>query len=237
MLTHTKKFLRMRSMFLLVLLLAACTQQPTLDPEKFRYEGAMPANFSGSWERDYSRSEDVNMVLRRLYYQLSRRAQQKSSMDPRMSNADVSISSRDLYSIQALARMAEMITRPDVLTVSQSENEISVARKDDFAMLCSFYDGVSKGTESIYGNEICGWDGEQLISHLTLPGGLAVTHRFTVAADGNNMRVVTTVASTTSRLPFTLQHFYSKFERPSSEFNCIETLSRKRVCSTGKIDP
>ena len=224
-------------MLVLACLLAACSQQPTLDPEKFRYEGEMPANFSGSWERDYSRSEDVDTVLRRLYYQLSRKAQQNSSMDPRTGSTDVRISPRDLYSIQALARMAEMITRPDVLTISQSENEVSVARKDDFAMLCAFFDGVSKGTESIYGTEICGWDGDQLISHLTLPGGLSVTHRFTVAADGNNMRVVTTVSSTTSRLPFTLQLFYSKFERPSSEFNCIETLSRKRVCSTGEINP
>ena len=102
-------------------------------------------------------------------------------------------------------------------------------------MLCAFYDGVAKAIENDNGTEICGWDGSQLVSNLVLQGGLQVTHRFTISTDGQQMRVVTTVSSTTSRIPFTLRRFYSKFERPTSGFNCIETFSMKRVCSTTEI--
>jgi hypothetical protein len=48
--------------------------------------------------------------------------------------------------------------------------------------------------------------------------------------------VVTTVSSSTARIPFTLSRFYRKFERLPPDFNCIETLSMKRVCSTGEIE-
>ena len=104
-------------------------------------------------------------------------------------------------------------------------------------MLCEFYDGVAKGTTSDYGAEVCGWDGDQLVSHLILPDGLIVIHRFTLSPNKKNMRVTTTVSSSTARVPFTLNRFYMRFEPPSSEFNCIETLSMKRVCSTGEIVP
>jgi hypothetical protein len=56
-----------------------------------------------------------------------------------------------------------------------------------------------------------------------------------VSADQQQLRVVTTVASNTARVPVTLIRFYRKFERLPPDFNCIETLSMKRVCSTGEI--
>ena len=73
------------------------------------------------------------------------------------------------------------------------------------------------------------------MSHLVLPDGLQVTHRFTISEDRQQLRVVTTVSSSTARVPFTLQRFYRKFERLPPDFNCIETLTMKRVCSTGEI--
>ena len=69
--------LRMWSVFALCLLVAACSQQRTLDNGLPSYRGAMPANFSGSWERDYSRGDDVNGVLSGIFYQLNRRAEQR----------------------------------------------------------------------------------------------------------------------------------------------------------------
>ena len=104
-------------------------------------------------------------------------------------------------------------------------------------MMCEFYDGVAKGTTSSYGAEVCGWDGNQLVSHLVLPDGLIISHRFALSADSRNMRVTTTVSSSTSSVPFTINRFYMKFNRPPSKFNCMETLSMKRVCSTGEIVP
>jgi hypothetical protein len=226
--------LRVSAILLFSLSILACTPaKPVIDEEMMRIDGEMPADFSGSWERDYSRGDDVNQVLRDIYFYLSRTSADRAyTTRP----APVKPSSRDMESIQALARLAERITRPQVLTISQNDQEITVDRKDDFSLLCAFYDGVAKGTESDYGTEICGWDGDQLVSHLVLPDGLQVTHRFTVSADRQQLRVVTTVSSNTARLPFTLRRYYRKFERMPPDFNCIETLSMKRVCSTGEIE-
>jgi hypothetical protein len=226
--------LRTRTIILLNLLVVACTPaQPVIDEQMMRIDGEMPADFSGSWERDYSRGDDVNQVLRDIYFYLSRTSADRAyTTRP----GPVQPSSRDMASVRALARLAELITRPQVLTISQNDQEITVDRKDDFSLLCAFYDGVAKGTESDYGTEICGWDGGQLVSHLILPDGLQVTHRFTVSEDRQQLRVVTTVSSSTARVPFTLRRFYKKFERLPPDFNCIETLSMKRVCSTGEIE-
>ena len=47
--------------------------------------------------------------------------------------------------------------------------------------------------------------------HLVLPDGLQITHRFDVSDDREQLRVITTVSSATSRVPFTLRRFYRKF--------------------------
>lgn len=226
--------LRKRGLLFLCLSIAACSQQPVIDNEMQRIDGALPADLSGSWERNYARDDDINAVLRDTYNRLSRTLpDQRYPTSPGVAMP----SSRDVASIMALARLTELITRPDVLTISQSEHEISIEREDDFALLCVFYDGVAKDTLSDYGVEVCGWDGEQLVSNLVLPDGLQVTHRFTVSEDGEELRVVTTVSSSTSRVPFTLRRFYTKFVRPPSVIDCIETFSKKRVCDTGGITP
>lgn len=225
--------MRFLGMFMWCLSIAACSsQKPVVDEDMRRIEGPLPTDLSGSWERNYARDDDVNAVLRATYNRLSRTIPDQQD---RRSPAIAAPSARDVEALTALARLAELITRPDVLRISQNQNEIVIDRKDDFAMLCAFYDGVAKGTDNDYGTEICGWDGKQLVSHLVLPGGLQVTHRFTMSVDGKQLRVVTTLSSSTSRVPFTLRRFYTKFTRPTSDFNCIETLSMKRVCSTGEI--
>jgi hypothetical protein len=216
----------------LPLLIAACSQQPVINDEMIRLEGGMPVNFSGSWERNYARDDEVNAVLREAYNKLIRT--RPDQRHPANAGMDVS-TSKQWNSLLALARLAELITRPDVLTFSQNEHEISIERKDDFAMLCAFYDGVARATENDNGTEICGWDGRQLVSSLMLREGLQITHRYTISADGRQLRVVTTLSSPTSRVPFTLRRFYTKFRRPTSRFNCIETFSMKRVCSTTEI--
>ena len=112
--------LRRRYVVALLLLLGACTQQPTINSETLSYDGAMPANLAGSWERDYSRCDDASLVLRRLYSQMSRAAQQRAAGGPYPGSSDVGISVKDASSIQALARLADEITRPDGLTIAQN---------------------------------------------------------------------------------------------------------------------
>lgn len=225
--------LRTPSLFLLCLLVTGCVQQSVRDNATRSYLGVMPVDLSGSWERDYSRGDDVNKALGRLFRQLNRSAHSQQFPNyagPVTPYADVS-------SILALARLAELVTRPTVLTISQSEGEIRVEREGDFAMVCEFYGGVSRGVVTDHGTEVCGWTGEQFVSRLLLPDGLVVSHRFTIAPDRENMHVATTVSSSSTRVPFTLHRFYTRFEPLDSEYNCIETLSRKRVCSTNSGSP
>lgn len=219
---------------LLPLFLAGCVNPPVIDDDMMRVAGPLPTNYSGSWQRNYARDDQVGAVLQRAYYELSRTSQDQRYMnDPGYSG----VSQRDADAVLALARLAEQITRPDVITIFQNETEIRVDREDDFALSCTFYNGVAKATESQFGAEICGWSGKELVSHLVLPEGLQITNRFTISDDAQQLRVVTTVSSSTSRVPFTLRRFYTKFDRPPSEFDCIETLSMKRVCSTGELTP
>ena len=215
----------------LVALASACsTREPVIRDDMLTFEGPMPADLSGSWERDYTRGDDANAVLGALLIRM-----QRSSGDVG-APGQVYVPREQQRAVFAIARLAEEITRLQVLTISQGENEISIAREDDYAIYCSFFDGVSKRLESGYGIETCGWDGGDLVSHSQLHNGLEITHRFTISPDARQLRVVTTVASGKSPVPFTLSRFYRKFEAPASDFNCVETLSMKRVCSTGALE-
>ena len=217
------------------LLLAACAARgPVLDTTNPSFYGEMPADFSGSWERDYSRGAEVQGALNTLFRESQRQAQQQNQY-PGTARPGAVMSQREGRAIVALARLVDEITRPDVLTISQDEYEIRVARKDDFDLSCTFFDGVAQGTDSDYGTEVCSWDGESLISYLVLPGGLTITQRFTMSEDRNYLRIITTAKSSATRTPFTLHRYYMRFEAPPNAFNCVETLSMKRVCSTGEI--
>lgn len=221
-------------------LLAACSSPgPVIDTTNPSFVGPMPVDFSGSWERDYSRGEDVQGALNALFMERSRQVarQQQVPSGPRMGTSQSGISRREANALLALARLVQDITKPEVLTISQDDYEIRVARKDDFAMSCSFYDGIAQATDSDYGTEVCSWDGDSLISHLVLPDSLVITNRFTMSPDGNYLRVITTASSGATKTPFTLHRYYLRFEAPPRAFNCIETLSMKRVCSTGEIAP
>ena len=216
------------------LLLVACAPAPVVNDNMQKVQGPLPANFEGSWERDYSRGEDMNGALRAAWYELSRTIpdQYYGSRGPVQQGP----SQQDVNSLMALARLAEAITRSDVLTIFQDDHEVRVEREDDFALLCGFFNGQAKPTESEFGREVCGWSGSNLVSNMTLPDGLQIVHRFTVSDDHQNLRVITTLSSKYAKVPFTINRFYRRFERPTSNFNCIETLTMKRVCSTGELE-
>jgi len=225
-------------MILAFLLMVACaSSKPVISDNMRVLDGPMPANLSGSWERDFTRGDDTNAVLGQALYQLSKRsARAQQSAQPTFGYGYDSVPRRDRAALFAIARLADEITRLQVLTVSQSDKEISIARKDDYAIFCAFYDGVAKTTESGFGAELCGWDGDHLVSNVTLPDGLQITHRFAVSPDRKRLRVTTTVNSKAAPIPFTLNRFYTRFEALPSDFNCVETLSMRRVCSTGDLE-
>jgi len=209
--------------------LAGCAHEELRLIEDTKYfEGDMPADFSGYWVRDYARGDNINQVLRNAYYLLDRKADRAGSVTGRASERDMSM-------LIPLARLVELITRTDELTISQTEHEIFVERRDDFSLQCAFYDGVAKSIDSAFGREICGWDGDRLISLHELPDGLRVTHRFHTSKNRSQLRVITTVSSDMAPLPITVSRYYWRIQKRPGRFECIETLSMKRVCSTGKL--
>jgi hypothetical protein len=216
----------------------ACeTTEPVISEDMLRIDGPMPTDFSGSWERDYTRGDDIYAVLNATLRALSRNSPDpRLSAQPRLAGNPDSVSSRQRAATFAIAQLADEITRLQVLTISQSDSEILIERKDDYAIFCAFYSGVAKATESGFGVELCGWDGNDLVSHVVLPGGLQIVHRFTVSENREHLRVITSVHSSEARLPITLSRYYTRFEAPASDFNCVETLSMKRVCSTGSLE-
>lgn len=219
---------------LVATLLAACGQQPTISESMQRVEGPLPADYSGAWQRSYARDDPMSRVLQQAWDELSR-----TSQDRYMRN-DMGLpapSSRDTEVLLALAQLGEVITRFDSMNIVQDEREIRIAREGDFALQCTFYDGAARRIESPAGAELCGWDGEQLVSQLVLPDGLEIVNLFTISGDGQELRITTTLRSSASRVPVTIRRYYRKYEEPASEFHCIETLSMKRVCSTAEIVP
>jgi hypothetical protein len=209
--------------------LASCAhKEPLLIEDNKYFDGDMPADFSGFWVRDYGRGDDINKVLQSAYFQLGRKSSRGGVAGQMALERDVSL-------LMPLARLVELITRTDELTISQTEYEILVERRDDFSLMCAFFDGVAKPTDSAFGREICGWDGDRLISLHDLPDGLRVIHQFQISADRKQLRVTTTVSSNTAPMPFTISRFYWRIEKRPGHLQCIETLSMKRVCSTGAL--
>lgn len=233
----------MRSLAITALLVAlalaaGCGSNPRADDELVAtYSGTPATDLSGYWERDYSRGDDVNRVVDRVFRQLQRYAPDPAFGNNPYGLNEPSLSQRDMAHIIAIARLADIITQVDVLAIEQDPEEITIERKDDFSLHCAFQNGNAAGPSTEYGAELCGWDGSQFVSRLVLPDGLRVSHRFTIADDRSRLRVSTTVSSRQANVPITLHRFYKKFDKPESDFNCIETLSMKRVCSTREITP
>ena len=212
------------------LCLAGCAhEEPILIEDTKYFDGPMPADFSGYWARDYARSDNINSVLQNAAYEIGKRSGRTGPAGPMASE-------RDMSRFMPLARLVELITRTDELTISQSEHEILVERRDDFSLMCAFFDGVAKPTDSAFGKEVCGWDEDRLISLHELPGGLRVIHQFQISENRQQLRVITTAASDTAPMPFTISHYYWRIQKAPGKFECIETLSMKRVCSTGELE-
>ncbi len=215
-----------------LVLLTACSQTPPTVVIPDVVSEMETSEIGGSWERDYSRDDDVNKSLQRAYNLLAQSIADQRRMD---GTRTTGITPRQASSLVALARLAELITRSEVLQIVQTDDRVSIARRDDFALECRFFGGEMQPTSSPFGIEECGWVDGDLISRLRLREGLTVVSRFTVSETGDRLRVTTTVSSPTSRMPFTLRRFYRKFEEPESDYACIETLSMKRVCTTGEL--
>ncbi len=215
-------------LFPAALLLGGCSSRPDLPGG-----AAVPVDFSGAWELDYSQSDNISdryeAMIRKLRREAERRARGNAPQSNAVVSAGASASGEDLYN---LARMAEMITDVQLLDISQDETGISVKREGSFALQCEFHGGGMHRLETPLGSELCGWDAHQMVFQVALPEGLRILHRFTLGPEGQRVNIATTLWSRQAGYPFTLNRVYQRYDPESSGIRCKQTLTRGRVCTT-----
>ncbi len=187
------------------------------------------ADFSGSWEKDYQRSDRWENELTRQM-DLLRRSQSQGQVTGSAPVVQYGGGRRGSSMID-LARLAEMISRQNVLEISQTADEVVIEREGDAALICGTREQAMQSFSSAYGSEICGWERQQLIFRITLPEEVEIRHRFSVSDDREWLSALITIARSGTP-PFNLIQVYRRFDMPGGGYNCTQTLSRGRVCST-----
>lgn len=218
---------------LLILLLAACgAGSPNRD------SGTLPAplvrDFSGHWEMDYGRSDNVDAKLNNMYREWQRLAARQSRGDERAAMQAAAMGA-NFRSIVNAARLADMITDSQVLEIEQTSDDIEIRRENNFTLSCVF---SNRGPEFVIdelGSEICGWDAHQLVFRISLPDDLDIRHRVSMSEDSQRLHIATRVNARGSA-PFTINRFYFRFDPLPENYACEYTLSRGNVCQTGSLE-
>lgn len=226
----------------LLLSMAAFAQDslPQLD-----FDLPLRLDFSGSWEKDFRRSdnwEDELTRTLRVRQEASARQQSSPGSSRIPSVPPISVGNVNLprnrgrgASIVDLARLAEYISRQNTIEITQTRDEIRINRSGEADLVCGVEYELQRTFSSAHGVEVCGWDGQQLIFQIMLPDDLTIMHRFTVSSNQQVLNLLTTVYSKRSE-PFNLRLAFNKYEAPRDEFNCIQTLSRGQVCNQSGAD-
>ena len=202
-------------------------------------------DFSGSWEKDFRRSDNWEDELSRtLRIRQESAARQQSSpgssrirATPPISVGNINLprTRRRGASIVDLARLAEYISRQNTIEIKQTRNEIIIERSGEAALVCGVEYDLQRTFANEHGVEVCGWDGQQLVFQIMLPDDLIIMHRFTVSSNQQVLNLLTSIYSKGGE-PFNLIQAFTKYETPRDEFNCIQTLSRGQVCNQSGAD-
>jgi hypothetical protein len=219
------------------LCLAGCGSQPQQGRAVVN-QTDKAVNFSGFWELDYSKSDNIqvnlNALVRDLRQQSQQRAQAAGVYQQGMPGVIIGGpgDTNSGASIIGLAQMADLITQSQLLEIEQDQHKIKVKREEDFALTCEFYPGQYHTVETPLGREICGWDRHQLIFKTLLPEGLTIVHVLSLGPDGQWLNIATTVISDRVTSPFTVNRVYARYEPQDTGYSCKMTISRGRVCTT-----
>ena len=230
--------MRSRRLISCGLLLLACTGCGSQSgPEAPVFAPSKPRDFTGHWEVDYSRSDNIqtqlNGVVRQIQRDIAQRARNAERGQTMVVGGGESNTGRDII---ALAEMAELITAPELLEIFQDAREVRVRREGSFALVCDLTQPPPVVTNSPLGQEICGWDGHQLYFQIRLPEGLFIEHRLTRALTTERLVIQTAVHSPEVSQPFVLNKVFSRYDPNSGGFHCRQTLSRGKVCTTEPRD-
>ncbi|MEE4190195.1 MAG: hypothetical protein V2I66_01375 [Halieaceae bacterium] len=222
---------------LLAVLVSACASEPeapAAPEQKLVLPTPLMKDFSGHWEMDYGRSDNVDRKLRSLYREMQRNAQRVARGDQRSRIMSPELVNASFGKVVDMARMADMITDSQVLDIEQSADDIEIRRENNFTLTCVFNDGQPELVIDELGSEICGWDAQQLLFRIALPDGLDILHRVSMSEDRQRLHVATTV-NRRGASPFTLNRFYFRFDPLPEDYECEYTLSRGNVCQTGGL--
>ncbi len=198
-------------------------------PAQQRLADTPVADFSGHWEVDYARSDSVQTQLNSTFSDIQRQARrQRDAAEKGVTYQGLPLG--DVDTILALAKMAELVTASDLLVVHQDIAFVRIDRENSFALVCDIREGQTSGTQ--LGQETCWWDGQQLHFSIDLPEGLSIRHRFIRSADGALLAQRTRLSTRGRQRDFEVSRIFSRFEPGNRGYQCINTLSRGRVCST-----
>jgi hypothetical protein len=219
-------FVRMAMTLCIFLALLGCGASTTSQP---RVADTPIADFSGHWEVDYARSDSVQTQLNSTFRDIQRQARrQRDAAERGVTYQGPPLG--DVETILALAKMAELVTASDLLVVHQDTAFVRIDRENSFALVCDIRDGQSSVTQ--LGQETCWWDGQQLHFYIELPEGLSIRHRFVRSADGALLAQRTRLTTRGTQRDFEVSRIFARFEPGNRGYQCINTLSRGRVCST-----
>lgn len=196
-------------------------------------------DFSGSWEKDFRRSDNWRDELNRKMRMRQEAAQRQSSQSPRrnvvqppisVGSINLPRSSGSTASVVELARLAEYVSRQTTLNITQTLDEIRITRRNDSTLVCGLGYEVIQTFANEFGVEACGWDQQQLVFQTTLPGELSIVHRFNVSSNRKELNLIITINSR-NRESFSLVQAFTRYDAPAPDIQCDQTLSRGRVCS------
>ncbi len=210
-----------------IILLGACTQP---QPQTIQPRISTIVDFSGSWEKNFQVSDNFDEELNFIFFDLQRMIE-NSERAARSGFAYTGPQPGSINATIGLAQLAEEITRPSTLEISQTDFNIRIEREENFALSCNLRSDNIISSSGTYGSEQCGWNTDRMIFYISLPDGLTILHRVTLSPDRQELNITTTLNSNHANVPFTLSNFYRRFEKAESDFDCTLTLTLNQVCT------
>ena len=202
-------------------------QHPTFESRTGRGPGKEP-DLSGHWEKNYQLSDDFNSRFRLYIADLQRLYSSPQGRPEPQGFGGAGFSNQ---AINGLARFAEEVSRMPLMDIQQDNKSVRVERDSDFTLRCQYEDKQYKTSSNPFGADACGWSDQRLLFQMNLDGGLTITHQFSLSADSSMLNVTTKVSSSAVAAPIVISNFYQRYQSPEDQYDCLQTLTRNKVCT------